>query len=215
MAVPRREALSRERVLRAALEIVDRQGLDALSMRSVGAALGVEAMSLYNHVPNKEALLGGLHELILGGMDRPPAARTWTAYARHQAKALRRSLTAHPNALALFATRPATTNSALVRLEEYLAVLRKGGFSPLDSLHVVQCVSAFVVGHTLWSVGAALESAAAPTSYATLDPARFANVRAAAAVLGRYDAEKEFDRGLDALLQGLAAGVRKVQREPP
>jgi TetR/AcrR family transcriptional regulator, tetracycline repressor protein len=200
MAAARREPLTRERILRAALAIADREGLDAVSMRGVGAALGVEAMSLYNHVPNKAALLDGLHERILEEMDRPRSARTWTAYARHQARALRRVLRAHPNAVVLFATRPATTPAALVRLEQYLAVLAADGFKPLDALEVVQCVSAFVVGHTLRTVA---PSSAAP-AYATLDPERFRHVRRAAASLDRYDAEKEFERGLDALLRGLA-----------
>ncbi len=202
-----RQALTRDRVLCAALDVVDREGLDALSMRRVGDELGVEAMSLYNHVPSKAALLDGIHERILDEMDRPQAARTWTAYARHQARALRRVLALHPNAVVLFATRSATTLSALRRLEDYLAVLGDDGFAPLDALEVVQCISAFVVGHTLWTVG--LRAGNQAPTYAALDPAMFANVRAAAAMLERYDVEREFDRGLDALLGGFSPVVRK------
>ena len=199
----RREPLSRERILRAALEVVDREGLEALSMRRVGAELGVEAMSLYNHVPNKAALLDGLHERVLEEMERPRAVRTWTAYARHQAKALRHVLSAHPNAAALFATRPASTIAALARLDEHLGVLREAGFTPLEALELVQNVSSFVVGHTLRTVGAHLPSATTPPDYAALDPDCFENVREVAAVLDRHAPEREFERGLDALLAGL------------
>jgi TetR/AcrR family transcriptional regulator, tetracycline repressor protein len=206
MPRPPRQPLTRERILTVALAIVDRDGLDALSMRAVGAAVGVEAMSLYNHVPSKAALLDGLHERLLEAMDRPRRARTWTAYAADQAKALRRVLVAHPNAVTLFATRPAATTTTLARLEEHLAVLRDAGFSPLAALEVVQCVAAFVVGHALRMVGPRAGEAAATPVYAALDPVRFPNVRATAALLARHDEEKEFARGLAALLRGFAAG---------
>ena len=199
-----RQPLTRERILAVALARVDRDGLEALSMRAVGAALGVEAMSLYNHVPSKAALLDGLHERLLEAMDRPRATRTWATYAADQANALRRVLVAHPNAVALFATRPAATPATLARLEENLAVLREAGFSPIAALEVVQCVAAFVVGHALRTLGPRAGEDAATPAYATLDPARFPNVRAAGALLGRHDAEKEFARGLAALLRGLA-----------
>lgn len=203
MATKKRAPLSRERVLSAALTIVDREGLDALSMRRVGLELGVEAMSLYNHVPSKASLLDGLYERILDEMERPAGARTWTAYAGHQAKALRKVLLRHPNAATLFATRPATTSASLERLETYLGVLGAAGFSAIEALEIVQCVSAFVVGHTLWSVRAVSDPDA--PDYDGLDAERFAHVRAAVAALDEGQAEREFERGLDALLRGLAS----------
>src|SRR5579871_4325912 len=121
--MPGRVPLSQERVLRAALEIVDRDGLEALSMRRLGAELGVEAMSLYNHVPSKAVLLDGIYEQILEETGKPRARGTWLDQARHQARALRRALLAHPNAVSLFATRSAATPAALARLEVELAIL--------------------------------------------------------------------------------------------
>ena len=104
-----RKPLTREAILDAAIVILDRDGMAGLSMRKLGAAVGVEAMSLYNHVPNKEALLDGIHERILLSLETPAHARTWQAFVRHQALALHRALLAHPNAIPLFATRPAAT----------------------------------------------------------------------------------------------------------
>src|SRR5438128_2080458 len=118
-----------------------------LSMRRLGAALGVEAMSLYHHIPNKDARLDGIHERILLSLDPSAHARSWQAFARHQAHALHRALTAHPHAIPLFATRPAATPAAIARLDRYLEVLLRAGFKPLDALSVVQLVSQLVVGH--------------------------------------------------------------------
>src|SRR5258706_5684902 len=109
-----RVALSRERVLEAALQIVDREGLEAISMRRLGDALGVEAMSLYNHVPNKAAVLDGVFERVLAELPvLKPGRKSWRAVLKAQALALRDVLAAHPNALPLFATRPAVTEASL------------------------------------------------------------------------------------------------------
>jgi AcrR family transcriptional regulator len=176
-------SLSRERILEAALALLDRDGLDALSMRKLGEALGVEAMSLYNHVPNKAALLDGIHELILTSVPAPPtqrASQNWRRFARHQAHALYATLCAHPHAIGLFATRFAVTTASFARLAYYLQVLHDAGFSAYDAQRVVHVVLAFVVGHAMWAVG-------------TLDDD------------GSLDreVELEFAFGLDALLRGL------------
>ena len=178
MVARRPEPLSRERILAAALELLDREGLAALSMRKLGDVLGVEAMSLYNHVPNKAALLDGIHESILARVARPPRTKDWRAYARHQARALHETLCAHPNAITLFATRPASTSASFARLEQYLEMLVEAGFTPADALHIVQIVMAFVVGHAMWTVGTSPD--------------------------GKPDAEsrRELELGLDAFLRG-------------
>jgi len=198
-----RGTLSREAILGAAESIIDDEGLSALSMRRVGEALGVEAMSLYNHVPNKAALLDGVYERIVGRLEPAPGSLTWTEHARHQGQALRSVLSAHPNAIPLFASRPATTPDALLRLERNLSSLRHGGLDPLQALCVVQVVFAFVVGHALWSLAPRSSDDHGMPHYESLDPQKFANVRAVATMLGRYDAEIEFETGLGALVDGL------------
>jgi AcrR family transcriptional regulator len=187
------QPLSRERILEAALDILDREGLEALSMRRLGDALGVEAMSLYNHVPNKAALLDGIQERILGLVEASPETRDWRAFARHQGVALHRALCAHPNAVTLFA-RPAGTTAVFSRLDTYLGVLRHAGFAPLDALYVVQIVLSFVVGHAMWTVGAADPSRAAPAGKKVEETARHLHL---------YDPEDELEMGLEALLRGL------------
>src|SRR5262245_26008166 len=120
--------LSRERILKAALAIVDREGLDAISMRRVGDALGVEAMSLYNHVANKAAILDGIFESILEELPVAPRASSWRAILRERARSLRAVLGRHPNALPIVATRVAVTRVSLAYLETILALLRVAGF---------------------------------------------------------------------------------------
>lgn len=191
--MPRKHALTREAVLDAAVELLDRDGLAALSMRRLGAALGVEAMSLYNHVPSKDSLLDGIHERILLSLEPPPNARSWQAFARHQAYALHRALLAHPNAIQLFATRPAATPAAMAQLGKYLDVLTRAGFKLVDAVSIVQLVSQLVVGHAMWSTSVEM---------AVLDERMQPESKELERVLEKWDPDRELALGIDALLHG-------------
>lgn len=188
--------LTREAILEAALAILDKEGLDGLSMRKVGAALGVEAMSLYNHVPSKAALLDGIHEMILVSLQAPAHARTWQAFVRHQAKALHAALALHPHAIPLFATRPASTPAAVNVLDRYLEVLMEAGFKPLDALSIVQLVAQLVVGHAMWTTN--VEMVVVEDAPALDTP----SVDRVARQADRWDADRELQMGIDALVHG-------------
>jgi TetR/AcrR family tetracycline transcriptional repressor len=202
---PRREPLTRERVLRAAVGVVDREGIDALSMRRLAQQLGVEAMSLYRYVPSKAALLDGIHEAILAEVVVPRPVRAWTTTARAYARAFRKALVGHPNALSIFATRPAVTSASLRHVEEGLALLRSAGFNRADALSAFQVMVTFVVGHTLFSHAPAHEDERSSLDYRALDPAEFPTLVATAAQLESRDLDKEFEFGLDVLLAGFAS----------
>lgn len=191
----RKPTITRDAILDAAVELLDRHGLDGLTMRRVGAALGVEAMSLYHHVPNKEALLDGIHERILLSLDPPPKARTWQSFVRHQAHALHRALLAHPHAIPLFATRPAATPAAVQRLDLYLEVLMRAGFKPLDVLSIVQLVAQLVVGHAMWTSAVEIMILDGP------DPT-LPNVERVQRVLDRWSPDRELELGIDAMIHG-------------
>ena len=210
--LPTRAPLSREAIFRAALEILECEGLSALSMRQVGAALGVEAMSLYNHVPNKAALLDGIYERILETVASAPRGASWPEYALHQGRALREALAAHPAALPIFASRPAVTPAALGRLEQSLAALRAGGLDPSGALTVLQVVFSFVVGHTTSCLGPRRADEHGEVDYAALDPYAYPHVREASRELAGYDPEREFEIGLEALVDGLQ---RRVESSAP
>jgi AcrR family transcriptional regulator len=198
------QPLSRDRVLRAALAVLDRDGLDAVSMRRVGAELGVAGMSLYHHVADKAALLDGVFEAILAEMAPPRRTRHWRAALTDRALALRDVLRAHPHALPLFATRPAVTPASLVHVERVLAVLRAAGFGPRAALTAFQVVLALVVGHTLGAHGPSAGGAPPRPAYADLDPRAFPRVREAAPLLATIDPDRELAAGLRALLAGLS-----------
>jgi len=208
----KREPLSRERILRAALGIVDREGLEAISMRRVGQEVGVEAMSLYNHVANKAAILDGLFEIVLAEMPAATKAASWQSALRDNARALRLVLRAHPNTLPLFATRPAVTPASIVHVEAALDLLRKAGFSADEALCTLQVMVAFVVGHTVAGYSPTRPEEQSQPAYEQLSEQDFPRVHELVAVLARHDIEKEFEFGLEAMLAGLEA--RLTKRKP-
>jgi AcrR family transcriptional regulator len=189
----RKQPLTRDAILGAALELLDRHGMAGLSMRRLGAALGVEAMSLYNHVVSKEELLDGIHEQIVLSLEEPPPARSWQAYVRHQAQALHQALLAHPNAIPLFATRPAATPAAVARFDGYLGVLLEAGYKPLEALSVVQLVAQLVVGHAMWTTSGDV------SPFVELAPPHVQQVER---VIEKWDPDRELELGIDALLHG-------------
>ncbi|WP_437678474.1 TetR/AcrR family transcriptional regulator C-terminal domain-containing protein [Sorangium sp. So ce131] len=208
-----RGGLSRARILEAALSIVDREGLAALSMRRLGAELGVEAMSLYNHVPGKAAVLDGLQEVILDGLPLlGPSRADWIDALRSAARSFRGALAAHPNALPLFASRPAVTPAVLRHVDAALGVLRGAGFGPGESVSAFQALVAFVVGNALSSFVPIAAGEVSPPRYGDLSPEEFPHLTAVVPALGRRSAADDFEFGLDALLVGLRARAASCGR---
>ena len=126
-----RHALTRRRILDTALELVDSEGLKALSMRRLGAALGVEAMSLYHHFPSKGELLDGLVATVLSDVPLPEATPSgWEDAVRYGFGAFRRILLAHPELFPLIANRPPVQRETLVVVARAFAILEAAGFEP-------------------------------------------------------------------------------------
>lgn len=126
-----RQPLSRDRVLQAALRLADRRGVDALSMRTLAQSLGVEAMSLYKHVANKDDVLDSLVDLVLGQIQVPPPGTEWRSAMRDRARSARQVFRRHPWAVPLFESRLNRTPSP-IRLaypNAVIGLLRQGGFS--------------------------------------------------------------------------------------
>jgi AcrR family transcriptional regulator len=200
----KREPLSRRRVLEAAVEFVDRWGLEALSMRKLGAELGVEAMSLYNHVPNKDALLDGMVEVLLGEIELPPEDLGWEERVREAYRAFRRLAHRHPNVFPLLVNRPPSTLDGAWLVEEFLRVMRAAGFDALTALHAFRTLSNYTFGYAMAEIrGFALEPGNSSAGAGTLDPERFPNIAALAPRLEDLDHDAEFEFGLDVILAGL------------
>ena len=208
-----RRPLSRDLVLSVALKLVDSEGLEALSMRRLGKELGVEAMSLYNHVPSKSALLDGLVERAIAHLEPPDPNAEWTEQVREMAHSYRAMANAHPHIVSLIATRPFNTPNALEPLERALALFRKAGFDESAALHAFRTVASFATGYTLAETegffGEHVPSDASEVLHPKdLDPERFPNLVGLLPTIARCDHDQEFDFALDVIIEGLRARLR-------
>src|SRR5712691_2581966 len=151
---PRREPLTRERIIRTALRIMDQEGLEAVSMRHIGRELGVEAMSLYNHVQDKEDILDSICEMVLADF-RIPDADGWMEGARLAAREYRRLLLAHPTVITLMTERkrPLTNPESLRAYEFALEVFRTAGLSVADSVRAFHVFGGFILGFVTMELG--------------------------------------------------------------
>ena len=198
--------LSRERVLQAGLQLVDRDGVDALTMRRLGKELGVEAMSLYGYVANKQDLLDGVVDGVYAEI--PESIDTygsWREQLRVTALHFRRVLLHHPNMVGLLAKRLATGEGGLALVEAMLCELLRAGLD-LDQAHqVVTVVVGFTVGHAANQVGGVpLPPAGSATNGVAideLDGTRFPNIAARTGV--EIDHEADFELGLDFIVAGV------------
>ena len=150
MATTRRKPLSRERILGAALELVDEQGIDALSMRKLGQSLGYEAMSLYNHVANKDDLLNGILDLVLAEME-PPDPDGGLPRIRASAISAHEALKRHPWAATMLMSAAGIRPARIQYMEALLASLRGAGLSAENTYHAYHVLDAHIIGFSLWA----------------------------------------------------------------
>lgn len=197
-------------MLDAALAYVDREGLAALSMRKLGAELGVEAMTLYYYLPNKDAVLDGVVERVLATAVAPAAGPDWQAWLREFAVSLRTALLGHPHVLPLVVSRPITTPASLTAVERGIQALHAAGFPLGRAFDVLNAVAVFTIGHATAEVGvtASQDGGADWTGFvAALDPAEFPMIVEASRTGAGVEDESRFHFALDALLTGFAAAL--------
>ena len=157
----RRPRLSRDRVLEAATSLADREGVDALTMRRLGQELGVEAMSLYNHVANKDDILAGMVDRVFAEIDLPPSDTDWRAALRHRCVSAREVLRRHPWAVPLMEAGTSPGPATLRHHDAVLGCLFTGGLPTDVVAHAYAIVDAFVYGFATQE--ASLPAAGAPT----------------------------------------------------
>jgi AcrR family transcriptional regulator len=205
-----RSGLTRDKILDAAIAFIDEHGLTALSTRRLGAALGVEGMTLYHYIPNKGALLDGMVERLLEqAMVVPPQAADtpWPEAVRQRAHELRATLLAHPAMLTVLATRPVATPAAFRLLENGLAILRAQGVSLGRAMDVLNAVTMFVIGHTLAEAGQTPghEGTEPDPAELQVDAADYPHLAEAMATGSGLDFMSRFELALDILINGFAA----------
>jgi len=211
---PRRERLTRERIVRTALRIMDEEGLEAVTMRRVGRDLGVEAMSLYNHVNDKEDILDGICELVLSEF-RVPQVEGWDEAARLAAREYRRLLLAHPTVITLMTERkrPFTTADSLRAFEFALDVFRTAGLSEADSVKAFHAFGGYILGFVTMEGG--LMVGAQDDAHArahqemerVIDSADLPRLREALPYLIDCDVDAQFEFGLDLMIEGIRAKI--------
>jgi AcrR family transcriptional regulator len=211
-AVKPRIGLNRERVLRAAVAFADEQGIASLSMRKLGDVLGVEAMSLYNHVANKDQLLDGMVDLVFGEIDLPAGSADWKPAMRERAESARQALRRHPWAIALMSTRTSPGPATLRHHDAVIGSLRTAGFSIPLTAHAFSALDSYIYGF-------ALQEATLPLGDTAEDTAEVAAMMMAQVPADEYphlteftvghilqpgyDYGQEFAFGLDLILDGL------------
>lgn len=215
MARPRKNAgpsLDAARVVDAALQIIDAEGLDALSMRRLGQALGVEAPSIYRLVPGKAALLDAVYDAVAQELAPIHDAADWADHLRRLARGWRALLLRHPNLLPLFSARPPHAPRWLAEAEGALAALRGAGFSSFQAIYLYKTLAAIVIGHAANQAappppGDALDQPAWDAAAAAqLPAAQLPVLSATLAEAGGRDFDAWFDFALDLFIAG-ARGV--------
>src|SRR5665213_801606 len=207
-----RTPLSRERVLVAAIAFADQSGIAALSMRKLGDALGVEAMSLYNYVATKDQLLDGMVDLVFGEIDLPAAGADWKAAMRERAESARQALRRHPWAIALMSTRTSPGPATLRHHNAVIGCLRAGGYSVPMAAHAFSALDSYIYGFALQEATLPLgdteqetvEVAAMMMAQVPADQYPHLTEFAVEHVMKPgYDYGAEFAFGLDLILDGL------------
>jgi AcrR family transcriptional regulator len=142
--------LSRDRILRAALELVDDGGIDSLTMRKLGQALGFEAMSLYNHVANKDDVIDGILDLVLAQGELPSPSGNWDRAVRASAVSVHAALRRHPWASAVVMAPGRLRPARLRYMDSLLGRIREAGFSAETTYHAYHVLDGHIFGFSLW-----------------------------------------------------------------
>jgi AcrR family transcriptional regulator len=211
--VPKRTPLSRERVLQTAVTLADERGLEGLSMRKLATELGVEAMSLYHHVANKDALLDGMIDRVFAEIEPPSPGGDWKAELRKRAESTRAALRRHPWAIGEMEGRGNHGTANLRIHDAVLGVLLAAGFSDELTVHAMSVQDAYIYGFALQQADLSPETAEDFAGVAARQMVRYATVlddypnlvRVVGGHVARvgYDYDTAFRFGLDLILDGL------------
>ena len=208
--------LSRDRVLGAAVALADSGGLDSLTMRRLGAHLGVEAMSLYKHVANKDDLLDGMVDLVFAEIELPTGGTDWRTAMRRRAVSVLAALTRHPWATPLMQSRTAPGPATLHHHDTVIGTLRGAGFSVALTAHAFSALDAYIYGFAMQQrslpfetleeaqeVGRQMFARMPPGAYPHLTELTVQHI-----LQPGYDYGDEFEYGLDLVLDGLDRALR-------
>ena len=196
--------------MRAAIELADTSGIDSLSMRKLGQELGVEAMSLYNHVANKDDIIDGIVDLVFSEIAVPSGEGEWHAAMRKRAISAHEALIRHPWAPSLMQSRTRPGPATMRHHDAVLGSLRSAGFTLIMAAHAVSVIDGYVYGFALQQINIPLQSREQVAEVGTNilrqlagEYPHLAEMITDHAMQPGYDYAKEFEFGLDLILDGL------------
>jgi AcrR family transcriptional regulator len=206
-----RAPLSRERVLTSAIALADAGGIEALTMRRLGQELGVEAMSLYRHVANKDDLLDGMVDVVFSEIELPSDGTDWRTGMRERAISVRAALTRHPWATPLMQSRSTPGPATLRHHDTVIGTLRSAGFPIALVAHAFSALDSYIYGFALQQRSLPFETEEETAELATAIMARFpadqyphlVELTVEHVLQPGYDYGEEFALGLDLILDGL------------
>jgi AcrR family transcriptional regulator len=208
-----RAPLNRDRVLQAAVTLADDNGIGTLSMRKLGETLGVEAMSLYNHVANKDDLLDGMVDIVFGEIDLPPEQTPWRHAIRQRANSARDVLRRHQWAIGLMESRSTPGPATLRHHDAVLGCLRAAGFSIELTAHAYSLLDSYVYGFALQEASLPFDTADGvreiADQFTVSDYPHLAELAAEHVLQPDYDYGDEFAIGLDLILDGLERAIAR------
>jgi AcrR family transcriptional regulator len=214
-----RPPLTRERVLRAALDLADEGGIDALTMRELGRRLGVEAMSLYNHVENKDDVLDGMLDLVVGEIDLPSGEIGWREAMRRRAVSAREAYARHPWASVLIDTRESSGPARMRYFDWVIGTLRRAGFSVDLALRAFSALDSYIYGFGRQqlniSAGDGDPREMAEAFLSAIPAGEFPYLREVItehALTVEYDEAADFAFGLGLILDGLERALASARR---
>jgi AcrR family transcriptional regulator len=209
-----RERLTRERIIEAALRVMDDEGLEAVTMRRIGRELGVEAMSLYNHVEDKDDILEGVTERVMNEFVFPASTGDWAQDARAMSREWRRLLGLHPSVCQLLAERhkPLEGLATYRAMDSALEVLRRAGLSARDAAQAFNALGGYILGFVMMEQGLMLgnddeHARQHDLALEALEGSDFVHVKECFAYFADCTTDQQFDFGLDLMIRGIQAGV--------
>ena len=198
--------MSQWKILEAALELADEEGLGAVTMRRVAGCLGVGTMPLYHHVPNKNSLLEGIVELDFEQVEQPPDdMQDWAGRVLFISLSFRRAALAHPVVVPLVASGSFSGPMVLASTEAYVAALVQRGLDPEMAAHVYRAAASYVMGYLSLELGGFFGSAVESFRRGGLEkaePGKCPHLSELVPGLSAWDPEREFEAGLRRLLAG-------------
>jgi TetR/AcrR family tetracycline transcriptional repressor len=199
------------------MTIVDEHGLEALTMRRLGGALGVDPMTIYHHVPDKAALFDGLVERVFAQITIPPPTGRWREDLRAVARSARATFLSHPDLVVLVGTRPPVTEPAFDLVEAITAIVLGAGLGEQRAADAFDCVGRIVIGHVLAEAGRPPGRGVSGgeeehrDAQGALPPERYPSIAAVERAGVLHDSDRLFELALDGLVASVSPDQSKTR----